>query len=265
MRTKLILLGCGNSMGTPRIDGFWGNCDKRNKKNIRTRCSAFISKGTNSILIDTSPDIRMQLVNNKISHIDAVIYTHEHSDQINGLFELRPFTFSNNKNFNFFLNKKKINIYGSSKTIANIKKRFDFCFKKIGVYPPIAKANIINKKFSLGKGREKVNFKCFQVRHGEVESNAYIFNKTAYISDCNDLSIINKSDLKNLNYLIIDCLKIDRNFAHFSLNDAIFVHKNLKPKKTILTNLHYDLDYNFLLKYLPKDIIPAYDGLKIIL
>ena len=108
MRTKLIILGCGNSMGTPRIDGFWGNCNKKNKKNIRTRCSAIILRGSNSILIDTSPDIRNQLIGNKIKNISSVIYTHEHSDQTNGLFELRPFTFSTKSNFNFWTNKKKL-------------------------------------------------------------------------------------------------------------------------------------------------------------
>ena len=107
MKTKLIILGCGNSMGTPRIDGLWGKCNKRNKKNIRTRCSAIIMRGANSILIDTSPDIRNQLIDNRIKNISSVIYTHEHSDQTNGLFELRPFTFTKEKNFNFWTNKKK--------------------------------------------------------------------------------------------------------------------------------------------------------------
>ena len=105
MKTKLIILGCGNSMGTPRIDGFWGSCNKKNKKNIRTRCSAIILRGSNSILIDTSPDIRNQLIDNKIKSISSVIYTHEHADQTSGLFELRPFTFIKERNFNF---KKKI-------------------------------------------------------------------------------------------------------------------------------------------------------------
>ena len=121
MKTKFVLLGCGNSMGTPRIDGFWGNCNKKIKKNIRTRCSALIKRGSNFVLIDTSPDIRKQFIDNKINKVNSVIFTHEHSDQINGLFELRPFTFSNNKNFNFFKNKKKIYIYGSLKTMTNIK------------------------------------------------------------------------------------------------------------------------------------------------
>ena len=108
MHTQLIILGCGNSMGVPRIDGFWGKCNKKKKKNIRTRCSAIILKGSNSILIDTSPDIKNQFITNKIKNLSSVIYTHEHADQTNGLFELRPFTFEKSKNFSFFKNKKKL-------------------------------------------------------------------------------------------------------------------------------------------------------------
>ena len=91
MRSKLIILGCGSSVGVPRIDGVWGNCNKDNKKNKRTRCSAIIIKGSNSILIDTSPDIKSQLLSNKIKNISSVLFSHEHADQSNGLFELRPF------------------------------------------------------------------------------------------------------------------------------------------------------------------------------
>jgi len=113
MRAKLIILGSGNSMGTPRIDGTWGNCNKSNKKDTRTRCSAIILKGKNLILIDTSPDIRNQFINNKIKDLSSVVFTHEHADQTNGLFELRPF---------FWKKKKKINIYGNLKTINYLKK-----------------------------------------------------------------------------------------------------------------------------------------------
>ena len=254
MRTKLIILGCGNSMGTPRIDGYWGGCKKNNKKNIRTRCSAIILKGNNSILIDTSPDIRNQFVANNIRKLKSVIYTHEHADQTNGLFELRPF---------YFHKRKMINVYGNSNTINQLKKRFDYCFKSSPYYPPIVKANIIKKKFTLGDSKEKVEFDTLEVKHGVVKSIAYIFEKTAYISDCNDLSIINKNKLKNLRYLILDCLKIEKNIAHFNLSESLYIHKHLKPKKTILTNLHYDLDYKFLLKKLPKNVYPAYDGLSL--
>ena len=254
MKTRLIILGCGSSVGVPRIDGFWGSCNKNNKKNLRTRCSAIIIKGKNSILIDTSPDLRYQLLSNKIRNISSVILTHEHADQTNGLFELRPF---------FWRYKKKINIYGDTVTMNLIKKRHDYLFKKIGSYPPIVQSNIIKSKFSLGSSSEKIFFKAIKVKHGKTNSQGYIFENTAYISDCNDLSIINMKELKNLKYLIIDCLKLKKHFSHFNLSESLYVHQKLKPKKTILTNLHYDLDYNYLLKKLPRNVVPAYDGLKI--
>ena len=125
------------------------------------------------------------------------------------------------------------------------------------------KGNIIKKKFSLGISNEKIHINSFQAKHGNVKSTIYVFNKTAYISDCNDLNIVKKKELKKLNFLILDCLKIEDNYAHFTLKDCLYIHKMLKPKKTILTNLHHDLDYNFLIRKLPKNIIPAYDGLKI--
>jgi len=254
MKSQLIILGSGNSTGVPRIDGYWGNCNKKNKKNIRTRCSAVILKGSNSILIDTSPDIRSQLLTNRIKKISSVIYTHEHSDQTNGLFELRPF---------YWQTKKKINIYGNSKTIKYLKKKFDYCFKFSSYYPAIVKGNIIKNNFSLGRMKEKVYFETLVVKHGVSKSLAYIFEKTAYISDCNDLSIVKMEKLKNLNYLIIDCLQRKKNFAHFKLKECLFVHRLLKPKKTILTNLKYNLNYNSLLRILPKNVLPAYDGMKL--
>ena len=130
-------------------------------------------------------------------------------------------------------------------------------------YVPTLAANIIKQKFSLGKNDEKIYFETFNVAHGRIKSLAYIFNKTAYISDCKDLSIVNFNVLKNLNYLVVDCLKLENHPSHFSLKEVLYISNCLKPKKTILTNLHYDLDYNFLLSKLPKNIIPAYDGLKI--
>ena len=254
MKSKLIILGCGSSVGVPRVDGFWGKCNQNNKKNKRTRCSAAIIKGSNSILIDTSPDLRTQLLSNKIKEISSVIFTHEHADQTNGLFELRPF---------FWKYKKRINIYGNFKTIKHLEKRQDYLFKKISVYPPIVKANIINSNFSLGKSNEKIHFKAINAKHGKTKSVIYIFEKTAYISDSNDLSIVNIKELQNLKYLVIDCLKFKKHPSHFNLKESLYIHSCLKPKKTILTNLHHDLDYNNLLRKLPSNVIPAYDGLNL--
>ena len=255
MKKKLIILGCGSSVGVPRIDGFWGNCNKKNKKNLRTRCSAIVIKGSNSVLIDASPDLRNQLLMNKVKNISSVILTHEHADQTNGLFDLRPFYWKNNK---------KIPIYSDMKTIKILRKRHNYLFKKIKSYPPIIQPNVISKgNLSLGKNEEKIKFKSFSAKHGKTNSLIYVFEQTAYISDCNDLSIIKIKELRNLKYLILDCLKLIKHPSHFNLSDTLFLHDILKPNKTILTNLHYDLDYSFLLRKLPKNVLPAYDGLQI--
>jgi len=254
MKSKFIILGCGSSVGTPRIDGYWGNCDKKNKKNIRSRCSAIIIRGSNSILIDTSPDIKNQLLTNKIKNISSIVFTHEHADQTNGLFEVRPFYWKYNK---------KINVYGNFRTIKLLKKRYDYLFSKTTDYKPIVKANIINKRFSLGKSKEKIHFETVEVKHGVTKSLIYIFEKTAYISDTNDLSIIYIKKLKNLSYLILDCLYLKKHPSHFNLREALFIHRQLKPKMTILTNLHCNMDYDYLLKILPNNVIPAHDGLSL--
>jgi len=254
MKSRLIILGCGSSVGTPRIDGFWGKCKSSEKKNIRSRCSVIIVKGNNNILIDTSPDLRQQLLSNKIKNISSVLFTHEHADQTNGLFELRPF---------FWKYKKKINIFGNKFTINSLEKSQKYLFIEKNSYPAIVKANLIKENFSLGEGKSRVFFKAISLSHGYTKSIAYIFQKTAYLSDCKDFSIIKRSEFKNLNYLIIDCLKFIDHPSHFNLDECISIHRDLKPKKTILTNLHYDLDYNYLLKNLPNKMVPAYDGLSV--
>ena len=254
MKSKLIILGCGSSIGVPRIDGYWGNCNKKNRKNRRTRCSAIIIKGSNSVLIDTSPDLKNQLLSSKIKNISSVILTHEHADQTNGLFELRPF---------FWKNRNRINVYGDFRTLNLLKNRYDYLFKGLKNYPPIIRANAIKSKFYLGKKNEKIFFNTAKVKHGKINSIVYIFEKTAYISDSNDLSIIRMKELLNLKYLIIDCFRLQKHPTHFNLEDVLYIREHLKPQKTILTNLHHDLDYNFLLRKLPKDVKPAYDGLSL--
>ena len=248
---KFTVLGCGSSLGSPWITNFRGKLSN-NKKNIRTRCCAHIQKGNLSLLIDTSPDIKYQLLKNKIKSLDAILYTHEHSDQTSGIFEMRPF---------FWKNKKKIPIYGSRKTIRELINKYTFCFKKKYGYKPIMKSNIIRNKFSIKKKNSKILIKSFEVNHGLINATGYLIDKLAYISDCNRIPEKNLHYLFNLDYLIIDCLKIDNHPSHLNYEQAIKLIKLVKPKKSILTNLHTDLDYFKLKKKLPKDIIPAFDGL----
>ena len=254
MKTFLTFLGCGSSMGVPRADGNWGFCNKKNIKNYRTRSSVFISKGNNNILIDTSPDLRFQLLKNKIKNISSVLYTHKHADQTHGINDLRVF---------FLKNKKKINIYADNITLSYLKNNFSYFFNNAIGYPAILNANNLKSNFSLGSKKELIIFKSIKVTHGKINSIGYIFGNTAYISDCNKLSNSNLNKLKNLKYFIIDCLRFNHHPSHFSLSEVLDILKKIKPKNTILTNLHSDLDYNILLKKLPINVKPAFDGLKI--
>ena len=251
MKNTFTILGCGSSLGAPWITNFNGKL-KKNKKNIRTRCCAHILKGDLSVLIDTSPDIKYQFLKNKINTLDAIIYTHEHADQTSGIFEMRPF---------FWKNKKKIPVYGSSRTINELKDKYTFCFSQRHGYKPIMKANTIKNSFIIKKANTNLNVDSFDVTHGMIKATGYVFDKIAYISDCNKISNMALKKLKNLNFLIIDCLRQDKHPSHFNYEDALKLIKKIKPKKSILTNLHVDLDYFKLKKKLPKNIIPAYDGL----
>jgi phosphoribosyl 1,2-cyclic phosphate phosphodiesterase len=248
---KFTILGCGSSLGSPWITNYSAKL-RKNSKNIRTRCCAHIQKDNLSILIDTSPDIKNQFLKNKIKTLDAIVYTHEHADQTTGIFEMRPF---------FWKNKKKIPIYGSPRTINELKNKYTFCFKKRHGYKPIMKAIKVKKKFKIFNKNSQIYIEPLEVTHGMIKANGYLFDKIAYISDCNEISEKISKKLMNLDFLIIDCLRIDKHPSHFNYSDAINLIKFVKPKKAILTNLHVDLDYFDLKKKLPNNIIPAFDGL----
>ena len=252
MKNKFTILGCGSSLGAPWITNYWGKLDNKNPKNLRTRCCAHIKYKELSILIDTSPDIKNQIKKNNIKDIDAVIYTHEHADQTVGIFELRPF---------FWKNKKKIPIYGSKRTIKNLRQKYSFCFLPRSGYQPIMKSYIFKKNFVLKKNSTKLNMQALELQHGLIKANGFLFNKIAYLSDCNKIPKKEFNKLKNLDYLIIDCLRKNPHPSHFHYDETLRIAQILKAKKTILTNLHVDLDYLSLKRRLPKNIIPAYDGL----
>ena len=251
MKNKFTILGCGSSLGSPWITNYMGNL-KKISKNIRTRCCAHIFYKGLSILIDASPDIRSQFLKNKINSLDAIMFTHEHADQTSGIFEMRPF---------FWKNKKKIPIYGSKKTIKALIHKYTFCFKPRSGYQPIMVPKTINNQFSIKKENKILKVKSFDVVHGLIKATGYLFNKIAYISDCNKIPTSSLKNLYNLNFLIIDCLKMEKHPSHFSYEEVLELIKLVKPKKTILTNLHTDLDYSILKKKLPRNVVPAYDGL----
>ena len=253
---KFTILGCGSSMGVPRSDGSFGKCNPKNKKNYRTRCSALIKTQNETVLIDTSPDLRQQLIKNKIKKIDKVYYSHMHADQTHGINDLRVF---------YIKNKKTIPIFADKSTRSYLMSSFKYCFTNFNKeYPAILKLNLINENLKIKDGSNTIKVKPVKVKHGKVESICYIFDKKlAYISDVSEIYNKDFQYFKNLKYLILDCLWIKYHPSHLNLEKSLELINKLKPKKAILTNLHSDLDYNFLKKTLPKNVEPAYDGLTI--
>ena len=254
---KFIILGCGSSMGVPRADGFFGECNPKNKKNIRSRCSALLKSNYSNILIDTSPDLRSQLISNKITNIDKVLYSHMHADQTHGINDLRVF---------FIKNKKPLEIYADKHTRKYFDKNFSYCFKSnTNEYPAILKMKPVKSNISFKKNKENINIKCIKVEHGNVNSICYIFNKKlAYISDVSKIYKKDYKYFKNLKYLIIDCLWYRNHPSHLNLEKSLELIKIFGPKKAVLTNLHADLDYDELKSRLTKNIMPAYDGLSLV-
>ena len=255
MSVKFTILGCGSSMGVPRNDGSFGKCNPNFKKNFRTRCSAVISYQNTNTLIDTSPDLRFQLLKNKIKNIDRVLYSHFHADQTHGINDLRIF---------FLKNKKKIPVYCDENTKKYLLKNFKYCFKKSQSYPPILKLYNLKKNNFFKDINSKLSIKSIKVKHGKVFCSAFIINdKCGYLSD---VSMIYRKDYKyffNLKYFIIDCLRRNKHSSHYNLDEVLDLIKILKPKNTILTNMSSDLDYKMLKKILPKNVVPAFDGMNI--
>tara|TARA_B100001250_G_scaffold388094_1_gene386069 strand:- start:226 stop:999 length:774 start_codon:yes stop_codon:yes gene_type:complete len=257
MKVKFTILGCGSSLGIPRIDGYFGNCNPKIKKNYRTRCSALISFNNLNILIDTSPDIRQQLINSKIKNIDKVFYTHMHADQTHGINELRVF---------YLKNRKKIDVYADKFTSKYLKENFKYCFQKTFDYPAILKINKLNKLHKYKIGKETLKIESIPVKHGKIKSILYKINeKCAYVSDVSEIYTKDYKRLKNLNYLILDCLRYSYHPSHFNLDSALKFIELIKPKKAILTNLANDIDYIKIQKFLPNNVKPAYDGMSFLI
>jgi phosphoribosyl 1,2-cyclic phosphate phosphodiesterase len=251
---KFIILGCGSSMGVPRPDGYFGNCDPKNKKNYRTRCSALIKTSEENILIDTSPDLRHQLLRHKIKKINKVLYSHMHGDQTHGINDLRSF---------YINSKKQIDVYTDKITSKYLSNTFSYIFKCYSKeYPATLKLNKLPKNIIVKNNNNEIKIRSVTVEHGNVKSNCFIIDKKlAYISDVSKIYDTDFRYFKNIKYLVIDCLWYNYHPSHYNLETSLRVIRKFKPKNAILTNLSPVLDYNKLKKILPKNVIPAHDGL----
>ncbi len=255
-KNKFTILGSGSSLGVPRIDGNFGKCDPKEIKNHRSRCCAHLKFNDINILIDTSPDLRAQLIKNKIRDVNVVLYTHAHADQTHGINDLRAF---------YIKYKKRLNVYADKTTKKHLMSSFGYCFKNKPGYPSILKMNILKKKIIFKSKKGNLLIEPIMTQHGYIQAASYLINKKIFYGS--DVNKIFDKDIKKLNRIdtfIIDCLRYEYHPSHYNLEEVLKVIKIIKPKKSILTNLHSSIDYSKLKKELPKNITPAYDGMKIL-
>ena len=260
MTLKFTILGCGSSPGVPRPALGWGDCDPNNPKNRRRRTSFLVERrsgaGVTTVLIDTSPDLREQLIDAKVDWIDGVLYTHEHADHTHGIDDLRSL---------FLKHRRRIEVYLDEHTATMMHLRFGYCFKSPpgSEYPPIVGDNRIGPGREVviqGQGGPITALPILQ-QHGDIASLGFRFGNVAYSCDLSGMPPDSAAALSGLDVWIVDALRYRPHPSHLSLSDALGWIERLKPKRAILTNLHADLDYEKLRREVPPHVEPAYDGI----
>jgi phosphoribosyl 1,2-cyclic phosphate phosphodiesterase len=267
-RLDVTILGCGSSGGVPRIggpggQGYWGACDPANPKNRRRRCSILVQRqapaGTSTLLVDTSPDMREQLINARVSELDAVLITHDHADQLHGLDDLRMVAMNM---------RRRVDVFSDAATFVGIMARFGYCFVQPtgSDYPPILNAHQIAEPFApfvLSGAGGTIPVLAFRMGHGKIESLGYRFGPIAYSSDADALDERAFTALTGVECWIVDALRYTPHPSHAHVARTLEWIERVKPKRAILTNLHVDLDYETLRRELPPTVEPAYDGMTI--
>lgn len=246
----------------PRVGGDWGACDPEHPYNRRRRCSALVDRISSDgqmtrALIDTSPDMREQLLDNDVKHLDALIYTHDHADQTHGIDDVRALVLAM---------RKPIPTYMDTPTRESLTHRFNYCFVGKGGYPAILQIQddiVVDQPLTIDGPGGAIEILPLDQEHGGIRSLAFRIGDLAY---CNDVSNIPPETMTQLNALdtfIVDALRYTPHPTHAHLERVLEWIEQLAPKQTILTNLHVDMDYETLRGELPSSVIPAYDNMKI--
>ncbi|MGH1417654.1 MAG: MBL fold metallo-hydrolase [Hyphomicrobiaceae bacterium] len=259
---RLTILGCGPSGGVPRIGTMWGSCDPQNSKNRRRRCSVMFEQLDNNkvtrVLVDTPPDLREQLIDVRVDHLDAVIFTHDHADHTHGIDDLRPVCYAM---------KSRINTYFDAPTGDSLETRFSYCFaEQPGTgYAPILRANRIVAGDEVrveGAGGVMV-IKTVPQHHGNIETLGLRVGNIGYSPDISDFPPGSAEIMEGLDLWVVDALRHTPHPSHFHLKRALQWIERLQPKQALLTHMMSDLDYDTLCRDLPPNVRPAYDGLQV--
>jgi phosphoribosyl 1,2-cyclic phosphate phosphodiesterase len=263
MSLTATILGCGSSGGVPRPGSGWGACDPANPRNRRRRCALLVERhgpgGTTSVLIDTTPDLREQLLDAEIDRLDATLFSHDHADHTHGIDDLRALVLHM---------RKRIPVHADAVTGATLRQRFGYLFETPpgSLYPPILDLAplAVGEPLVVDGAGGPVEALPFRLEHGpNYDALGFRFGSLGYAPDVSAIPPESLPALSGLDVLILDCLREAPHPSHFNLEQALEAIEMLRPRRTILTNLHVDLDYASLSKRLPKGIEPAFDGMRV--
>ena len=260
MSLQVTILGCGTSGGVPRVGDHWGACDPANPKNRRRRCSLLVERhgagGETGVLVDTSPDLRQQLLDAGTGWIDGVLYTHDHADHVHGIDDLRQVAFNG---------RRRVDVYFDEATAKLLRSRFAYCFESPAGsdYPPILRGHeiVAGETVKIGGAGGAIEALPFRQMHGSGETLGFRFGGLAYSPDVSDFPEESLKALHDLDVWVIDALRPAPHPSHFSVEQALAWIARVKPKRAVLTHMHVDLDYATLSRELPKGVEPAYDGM----
>ena len=262
MSVALTLLGCGSSGGVPRVAQGWGACDPTNPRNNRRRCAALLEKsgadGRTQVLIDTSPDLRWQLIDAAVTRLDGVLMTHPHADHTHGIDDLRPLVIAM---------RKRIEVHMNEATSADVRAKFSYIFESPAgsSYPPIVRERRLTAGAACvvsGPGGP-IEATPFDLDRGDISALGFRIGGLAYSPDLNGVPAVSLPFLEGLEVWIVDALRYTPHPSHFSVDEALAWIERMRPRRAILTNLHTDLDYETLRRQLPENVVPAYDGMRI--
>jgi phosphoribosyl 1,2-cyclic phosphate phosphodiesterase len=262
MTLTVTILGCGSSGGVPRVGSGWGACDPANPKNRRRRCSILVERageaGATTVLVDTSPDLREQLLDAGVKRLDAVLFTHEHADHVHGIDDLRPLVIHM---------RRRIPIYADHTTGELLRVRFGYCFSSPAGsdYPPILTEHRIlaGEPVDIDGPGGRVTGLPFKLHHGQGEALGFRFGRFAYANDVSAVPDASMGVFADLDLLVLDALRYTPHPTHFSVSEALAFVERVQPRLTVLTNMHTDIDYAELTAGLPANVEAAYDGMRL--
>lgn len=256
VQAKLTILGCGNSSGVPAVGNIWGDCDPGEPKNRRSRCSVAIQSETTTIVIDTGPEFREQMNRENIQNLDAVLYTHAHSDHVNGIDELRSFRYRTGA---------LVPIYASDETYESLKPRFHYLFDggNHEIYQPVLdpKPIVHGRPITIGD----IEIIPFDMDHGSCRSTGYRIGDLGYCTDMITLPEQSFEILQGVKTLIIDgaAYHSETNQVHASFEKIFAMNECIQAERVIITSLSLSMDYQTLCKELPKGYAPVFDSMQI--